>query len=577
MYRRKRKKSKRLLLTIFVFALLTVGVYVFVIANNGDGEQDLVGPASAGVIDNASTAYTLTDNESNTYAQISEEEEKLFFEALITALQNSVDAQGGRIGISFLCLTSSRQISIGGESRFLGASTSKLPAHMIIAEMIEEGQLSWDQTVRYEQEHFEGGTGILQHHIRVGNSFPIYELLRLSIVYSDNIAHRMLTSLFTSAHLERHHDIYRRYFPGEITEGTNHYSPNQMVRLLSILHEGKDEIEGYARIYQHMRETSFQHSLYTPYTRDHLAHTIGTNDPYFHDVGIFSTERPYILAVMTYRVEDAMNYIGSVSNLVWLFMSNFGKTALDTVIETMNDSAMMGFDDPLCESNMPTPYETDISASSSEETTQYVLALCSTDAMTAATFIQPTDISWYKQLFNQYNRIDSSFSPPAMRTLAGSHVSVDARIYEPLNQLMESARATGATIWAQSGYRPYSTQRQLFENRVSTYIGRGYSREQAEQNTALWIARPGTSEHQSGLAVDFNCITMAFEQTSAFRWLVDNAHRYGFILRYLPDTTHITGVNYEPWHFRYVGVYHASRIWEHGLTLEEYIKWYFGS
>jgi len=202
--------------------------------------------------------------------------------------------------------------------------------------------------------------------------------------------------------------------------------------------------------------------------------------------------------------------------------------------------------------------------------------LCSVDVVAATEVIQPADISWYKQLFNQYNRVESCFSPPVLQTLQGSHVSVDARIYEPLNQMMASARAAGATIWAQSGYRPYSTQRTLFENRVNRYIGRGYSREQAEQNTARWIAAPGTSEHQSGLAIDFNCITMAFEHTAAFQWLVENAHRYGFILRYPPGTTHITGVNYEPWHFRYVGVEHASRMQEYGVTLEEYVKWYFG-
>ena len=201
--------------------------------------------------------------------------------------------------------------------------------------------------------------------------------------------------------------------------------------------------------------------------------------------------------------------------------------------------------------------------------------LCSVDELAAASVIQPTNISWYKQLFNQHNRVGSNFSPPSSRTLTGSHVSVDSRIYEPLNQMMASARAAGATIWAQSGYRPYQTQRNLFENRVSRYMNNGYSRAQAEQNTALWIAAPGTSEHQSGLAVDFNCITMAFEQTIAFQWLLENAHRYGFILRYPPGTTHITGVSYEPWHFRYVGVTHATKIWEYGVTLEQYIKWYF--
>lgn len=203
-------------------------------------------------------------------------------------------------------------------------------------------------------------------------------------------------------------------------------------------------------------------------------------------------------------------------------------------------------------------------------------SLGSIDATEAATVVQPANISWYKRLFNQHNRVGSDFSPPARRTLTGSHVSVDARIYEPLTQMMASARAAGATIWAQSGYRSYTTQRELFENRVNRYMNNGYSRAQAEKNAALWIAAPGTSEHQSGLAVDFNCITMAFEQTVAYQWLIENAHRYGFILRYPRETTHITGVNYEPWHFRYVGVEHASMIWDCGVTLEEYVTWYFG-
>ncbi|MCL2568101.1 MAG: D-alanyl-D-alanine carboxypeptidase family protein [Oscillospiraceae bacterium] len=223
----------------------------------------------------------------------------------------------------------------------------------------------------------------------------------------------------------------------------------------------------------------------------------------------------------------------------------------------------------------PTPIPTNTPTTQTAVPTSQGLTLCAIDTATAATVIQPSDISWYKQLFNQHNRVDSGFSPPALRTLTGSHVSVDERIYTPLNQLMQSARNAGATIWAQSGYRPYTTQRNLFANRVNTYTARGYSREQAEQNTAHWIAAPGTSEHQSGLAVDFNCITMAFEQTLAFQWLLENAHRYGFILRYPPGTTHITGVSYEPWHFRYVGIEHATRIWEYSVTLEEYIKWYF--
>jgi len=202
------------------------------------------------------------------------------------------------------------------------------------------------------------------------------------------------------------------------------------------------------------------------------------------------------------------------------------------------------------------------------------LAAGAINAEAARVVVQPGDPPLYRRLVNQHNPLSSSFEPP-LRTLAGSHVSVYTGIYEPLTRMMASVTNAGGVIWAQSGFRSYESQRVIFENRVAFYMGQGYGREQAERNTALWVAVPGSSEHQSGLAVDFNCITMAFAGTVAYNWLIDNAHRYGFILRYPQGTTHITGINYEPWHFRYVGIEHATAIWESGITLEEYFKWYY--
>jgi len=241
----------------------------------------------------------------------------------------------------------------------------------------------------------------------------------------------------------------------------------------------------------------------------------------------------------------------------------------DMAVNTDNEPLEEALGEPF------TSNEIDTLVLSVEEPIPVELALDAIEAMVARTFENPTYISWYKRLINQYNTLERDYSP-SLRTLAGSSQQVRTEIYEPLNQMMESARATGATIWVQSSYRPYSTQSQLFDGRVSRYMGQGYSREQAERNTALWIAAPGTSEHQSGLAVDFNEITMAFEHTNTFQWLTENAHRYGFILRYPREATHITGVNFEPWHWRYVGVDHATTIWEYGVTLEEYVTWYFG-
>ena len=90
--------------------------------------------------------------------------------------------------------------------------------------------------------------------------------------------------------------------------------------------------------------------------------------------------------------------------------------------------------------------------------------------------------------------------------------------------------------------------------------------------TAQYIAVPGTSEHSLGLAVDLNSLEESFEQTAQFKWLIEHCAEYGFILRYPKDKEDITGISYEPWHYRYVGEDHAAKIMEQGLCLEEYVQ-----
>ena len=286
--------------------------------------------------DNVEESYTIIqieegdDKVEENYNSIQVEKTAALFDELEQQLQNSVERAGGRIGISFKCLTTHRQISIGGDQLFFGASTVKLPTHMIIAEMIDDGLLTWDYQVTYTENYFLAGTGSLQFSVQEGDSFSVAELLRLSIMESDNIAHWMLVDLFTptavnlttSTMTERISMIFERYLAGETTDGTNHFSPDHLVTILSILYEGRTEIAGYERTFQYMQET-FKYRLYTSYTSGFVAHTTGTMDPYFHDVGIFFGDSPYILAVMTHQVEGAVNYISTVSDLVWSFYADF--------------------------------------------------------------------------------------------------------------------------------------------------------------------------------------------------------------------------------------------------------------
>ncbi|HOM01837.1 MAG TPA: M15 family metallopeptidase [Acetivibrio sp.] len=150
----------------------------------------------------------------------------------------------------------------------------------------------------------------------------------------------------------------------------------------------------------------------------------------------------------------------------------------------------------------------------------------------------------------------------------------DSRAIDDLKKLIEDCRReTGGVIWVQSGYRDRSAQEKLYNDKVKQYMDSGKSREEAEKLAATSVSKPRTSEHEIGLAVDFNYANLEFENTKAFKWLMENAYKYGFILRYPEGKQLITKVMYEPWHFRYVGKEHAEVIKEKGFCLEEYIEY----
>ncbi|MCL1858598.1 MAG: D-alanyl-D-alanine carboxypeptidase family protein [Oscillospiraceae bacterium] len=154
------------------------------------------------------------------------------------------------------------------------------------------------------------------------------------------------------------------------------------------------------------------------------------------------------------------------------------------------------------------------------------------------------------------------------------------RLYpaKALEAFLIESRANGfANISVTSAYRSYAFQSQLFNAEAERQ--RPVHGDNAEAVAATAVARPGQSEHQSGLCADMHSYTAAnqnFGDTPEGQWLAENAHYFGFILRYPKDKTEITGIMYEPWHFRYVGRYHATKIYELGLCFEEYWEQYLG-
>ena len=140
---------------------------------------------------------------------------------------------------------------------------------------------------------------------------------------------------------------------------------------------------------------------------------------------------------------------------------------------------------------------------------------------------------------------------------------VDTEANNALKSMFAGASKEGVSLWVTSGYRSYETQSTLYNN----YVARD-GKEEADR----YSARAGHSEHQTGLAFDLNSLEQSFGQTKEGKWLADNCHKYGFIIRYPEGKEEITGYMYEPWHVRYIGVDKATEVYESGLCLEEFLN-----
>ncbi|MCI8854581.1 MAG: M15 family metallopeptidase [Lachnospiraceae bacterium] len=181
---------------------------------------------------------------------------------------------------------------------------------------------------------------------------------------------------------------------------------------------------------------------------------------------------------------------------------------------------------------------------------------------------------WRLRLVNQDHSLPEDFSVEL--TQVGDGHQVDSRIARALLDMIEAGKRDGYGIWIVSSYRTMEKQESLYEKQIDKWKRQGYSLEAAREKAGTMVAVPGTSEHQLGLAVDlvsseYTGLDERQEETGSYQWLVKHCAEYGFILRYPNDKTEITGIIYEPWHFRYVGVEAAREIMDQGICLEEYL------
>lgn len=183
--------------------------------------------------------------------------------------------------------------------------------------------------------------------------------------------------------------------------------------------------------------------------------------------------------------------------------------------------------------------------------------------------------NWEYVLINKQHPVpcDYEFSIGSLR----NGIKCDERVVPFLQKMIDDAKSEGINLVVCSSYRNNKRQIKLFENKINRYMKKGYSYSESYKMTSQAVTIPGASEHEAGLAMDIVCkeyalLNSEFGDTDAGKWLEINSWKYGFIVRYPKDKEDITGIEYEPWHFRYVGKDAAEYINSNNLCLEEFVS-----
>lgn len=181
-----------------------------------------------------------------------------------------------------------------------------------------------------------------------------------------------------------------------------------------------------------------------------------------------------------------------------------------------------------------------------------------------------TSADWKLILVNKEHAIPDDYNIEFTKLSNGE--KIDSRIYPELQKMFDAARTKGLQLFVREGYRTSEEQKQIMEERIKQYQEEGYSKKNAQKLAEEYVAIPGTSEHQLGICVDINADTSKTSSDEVYSWLVKNSYKYGFVKRYPSDKVEITGINNEPWHYRYVGKKAAKEMKEKNFCLEEYVE-----
>lgn len=218
-----------------------------------------------------------------------------------------------------------------------------------------------------------------------------------------------------------------------------------------------------------------------------------------------------------------------------------------------------------------TEVTTETTEKPTEATTEATTEEITEEATEETTEEAVEDGDWCLILVNKDNPVPEDYEVKLTDLTNGNQV--DSRIYPKLQEMFDDARSYGMDLFVREGYRTREDQQSIMDNRVEAYEGEGYSEEEAIEFAKQYVAEPGTSEHELGISVDINANNDVSDDDTIYTWLDENAYKYGFIKRYPENKIDITGINNEPWHYRYVGLKAAQEMKDMDLCLEEYLDY----
>ena len=222
------------------------------------------------------------------------------------------------VGLSYLDINSRKSFNINGDNIFLAASTVKVQMNMVLADMIQSGQVSEDEKLEYTSDMYEDGTGILKDS-DLTDPLPIMLLSKYSIIHSDNIATNMIINRIGYDNLRDSIDTKI----GHATDHSDNYiTPNDETKLLNLLYKNTDNNPYYENIVDDMKNTDFNDRINLFIPEDIVAHKIGNYDNYVNDVGIIYTSQPFILSIYTNNLNNANGVIAHISKMIYDYQNS---------------------------------------------------------------------------------------------------------------------------------------------------------------------------------------------------------------------------------------------------------------